>query len=86
MGSPIPFDLFVLFPGTQRVSCPVDDCNDVDLAGSDMIDDAVRSLDYFTNLIHVVFGYPATGQRCIGDLLRAPREAVDHAKAYSGES
>ena len=49
------FGLFVLFPGTQDVSGSVDDGNNVNLVGFDMIDDAVRPLHYFTNLIHVVF-------------------------------
>lgn len=64
----------------QDISGAVNHRNDVDLVGFDVVNDAVRPLDQFSNLLQIIFWHATTRERSIGNLLGPASQAVNHAQ------
>ena len=70
----------------QYVAGTVHHSQHVYLIGHDVVDDPIRSLDYFANPIAIEFGDFAAGKGKLRYLYRPSCETVKHRLAYSWES
>jgi hypothetical protein len=63
----------------QNIWGSVQNSDNVDLIRFDVVYNAVRFLDYFANLFHLVLRHTSTGTGSNGNLSGSTRNSVDHS-------
>jgi hypothetical protein len=59
--------------------CPVDYSYNIYLIFANTVDNAIWTLNYLTHMGKIAFRNHPTGVRKLTDLLRAPRQTINHA-------